>query len=168
MSRCGSRGAFKASVLLYGCYDVSMTPSQRLWGDRRLRLTMRSIRWFADQHAGALDEEQRRAPDVSPLNADLRDLPPALFSVGTLDPLPDDSPFMAARWQAAGNEAESSSTRRRRTASPASLSPRSITRAGSGEWTIPMRAQGAITSYTVTRIDGTLSGNGEAPDDYSR
>jgi hypothetical protein len=31
-----------------------------------------------------------------------------------------------------------------------------------------MRAQGAITSYTVTRIDGTLSGNGEAPDDYSR
>jgi hypothetical protein len=30
------------------------------------------------------------------------------------------------------------------------------------------RAQGAITSYTVTRIDGTLSGNGEARDDYSR
>ncbi len=28
------------------------------------------------------------------------------------------------------------------------------------------RAQGAITSYTVTRIDGTLSGEGESPYDY--
>ncbi len=28
------------------------------------------------------------------------------------------------------------------------------------------RAQGAITSYTVTRIEGTLDGSGEAPYDY--
>ena len=28
------------------------------------------------------------------------------------------------------------------------------------------RAQGAITSYTVTRIDGTLSGEGASPYDY--
>ena len=28
------------------------------------------------------------------------------------------------------------------------------------------RAQGAITSYTVTRIDGTLRGEGESPYDY--
>ena len=28
------------------------------------------------------------------------------------------------------------------------------------------RAQGAIASYTVTRIDGTLSGEGESPYDY--
>jgi hypothetical protein len=28
------------------------------------------------------------------------------------------------------------------------------------------RAHGAITSYTVTRIGGTLSGKGEAPYDY--
>ena len=28
------------------------------------------------------------------------------------------------------------------------------------------RAQGAITSYTVTRIEGTLSGEGDSPYDY--
>jgi hypothetical protein len=28
------------------------------------------------------------------------------------------------------------------------------------------RAQGAITEYTVTRIDGTLTGEGESPYDY--
>ena len=29
-----------------------------------------------------------------------------------------------------------------------------------------VRAQGAIESYTVTRIEGTLSGEGESPYDY--
>jgi acetyl esterase/lipase len=50
--------------------------------------------------------EQRREPTISPLWADLSGMPPALFTVGTLDPLLDDSLFMAARWRAAGNRAE--------------------------------------------------------------
>ena len=45
-------------------------------------------------------------PDVSPLYADLRGLCPALFTVGTGDTLLDDSVFMAARWELAGNETE--------------------------------------------------------------
>ena len=55
--------------------------------------------WFADCFLPGMTDEERRAPGVSPLYADLRDLPPALFSCGTLDPLLDDSLFMEARWR---------------------------------------------------------------------
>ena len=48
----------------------------------------------------------RRAPDISPLYADLRGLCPALFTIGTRDALVDDSLFMYGRWAAAGNPAE--------------------------------------------------------------
>jgi acetyl esterase/lipase len=33
-------------------------------------------------------------------------MPPALFTVGTMDPLLDDSLFMASRWAEYGNECE--------------------------------------------------------------
>jgi acetyl esterase/lipase len=47
-----------------------------------------------------------RDPDVSPLYANLAGLPPAIFTVGSIDPLLDDTLFLYARWIAAGNEAE--------------------------------------------------------------
>jgi len=99
-------GAFRAANLVYGCYDVSMTPSQRLWGERRLPLSTAATRWFHDQDVPGHSPEQRRVADISPLYADLHGLPPALFSVGALDPLLDDSLFMSARWHAAGNDAD--------------------------------------------------------------
>ena len=50
----------------------------------------------------------RRAPDISPLYANLKNLCPALFSVGTKDALIDDTLFMHARWIVAGNQAANS------------------------------------------------------------
>ena len=104
--RHGQGSAFGAAVLQYGAFDLGMTPSQRLWGERNLILSTPIIRWFGDQFLPGLDPEQRRDPGISPLYADLRDLPPAIFTVGTADALLDDSLFMAARWRAAGNRAQ--------------------------------------------------------------
>ena len=100
--RHGITGAFQAANLLYGGYDLSMTPSQRRWGDRNLVLSGPILNFFGDAFVPHLDREGRRDPDVSPLFADLAGMPPALFTVGTLDPLLDDTLFMEARWRAAG------------------------------------------------------------------
>jgi acetyl esterase len=104
--RHGIKDAFRAANLGFGVYDLSLTPSSRSWGERSLILTTPVMHWFGRCFAGDRDLEELRAPDLSPLYADLSDLPPALFTVGDQDPLLDDSLFMAARWRAAGNEAE--------------------------------------------------------------
>jgi len=94
---------FAAANLAYGAYDLSGTPSRRAYNDA-LVLTDASMTWFTENFLPGLDDEARRDPAISPLYADLHGLPPALFTVGTRDPLIDDSLFMAARWEAAGNE----------------------------------------------------------------
>jgi acetyl esterase/lipase len=101
--RHGITGAFRAAVLQYGVFDLSMTPSQRLWGERNLMISGPILDWFAEQFLPAYDREQRRDPNVSPLFAELSGMPPAIFTIGTQDPLLDDTLFMAARWRAAGN-----------------------------------------------------------------
>jgi acetyl esterase/lipase len=95
---------FCAANLVYGIYDLTFTPTVRNWGERILVLSTPIIEWFSNHFVP--DKAVRGTPDVSPLYADLRRLPPALFSVGTLDPLLDDSLFMASRWSAAGSRAE--------------------------------------------------------------
>jgi acetyl esterase len=103
--RHGITGAFRAANLVYGAFDLSMTPSARNFGDCPGFLTTEEMRWFGMSFIGDRRETELRDPEISPLYADLRDLPPALFTVGEHDPLLDDSLFMSARWQAAGNEA---------------------------------------------------------------
>jgi acetyl esterase len=94
---------FSRANLVFGCYDLSMTPSARNAPADTLILPPESIKWFVGQFGV---NDQLQDPDVSPIWADLRDMPPALFTVGTLDPLVDDSLFMYGRWIAAGNQAD--------------------------------------------------------------
>jgi acetyl esterase/lipase len=87
--------------LSQGAYDMRMTPGARAWGHRRLIIDTPTIKRHYDRYLGPADRED---PDVSPLFADLTDMPPALFTVGTVDPLFEDSAFMYVRWIAARNE----------------------------------------------------------------
>jgi acetyl esterase/lipase len=48
----------------------------------------------------------RLDPGLSPLYADLSGLPPALFIVGTRDPLQEDSERMQAKWEQQSGRAE--------------------------------------------------------------
>ncbi|AEM80976.1 alpha/beta hydrolase [Streptomyces violaceusniger] len=104
--RHGITGAFRAANLLFGPYDLSMTPSQRSFGSRRLLSNTDSLRSTYGLFTPGMGAEQRRDPEVSPLFANLAGLPPARIVIGTEDPLLDDSLFLAGRWQAAGAPAQ--------------------------------------------------------------
>ncbi|MDR3373278.1 MAG: alpha/beta hydrolase [Ancalomicrobiaceae bacterium] len=95
---------FAGANLVAGVYDLNLTPSARAWGESRLVLNTRDLEMFVRHFL--LRGGSTADPDISPIHAKLDGLPPALFSIGTKDCLLDDSLFMAARWQAAGNEAE--------------------------------------------------------------
>ena len=101
----GAGDRFAGANLAYGQYDVSFTPSQRLADATPLldRAYLEASRPLVFPGRGP---EELRAPDVSPLYADLRGMPPALFTIGALDPFLDDSLFMSARWRAAGGDAD--------------------------------------------------------------
>jgi len=95
---------FHAANLSYGNYDTSGSPSQHWNGINKYLIGEDDIARCSDAYCP--DVSKRRDPDVSAVYANLKDMPPALFSVGTLDPFLDDSLFVYARWIAAGNEAE--------------------------------------------------------------
>lgn len=95
---------FHAANLNAGCYDLSLTPSVRRFGEERLVLNTEDVTAFVERFVPAGID--LCAPAVSPLHADLHGLPPALFTCGTRDLLVDDTLFMAARWLAGGNAAE--------------------------------------------------------------
>lgn len=94
-----------AASLVFGVYDASLTLAARLGTPELPVLTPQYLKGTADL-VFPLSLEAWHSPRYSPLYADLTGLPPALFTVGTLDPLLDDSLFMSERWKAAGNEAD--------------------------------------------------------------
>ncbi|MFJ9842922.1 alpha/beta hydrolase [Kitasatospora sp. NPDC101155] len=100
--RHGLTGAFRAAHLAFGPYDLSMTPSQRLFGSRQLLSNSDSVQGSYELFTPGMTPDRRRDPEVSPLYADLTGMPPARIMVGTEDPLLDDSLFLAQRWQATG------------------------------------------------------------------
>ena len=93
---------FRGANMLYGAFDLSETPSQSQ-APQEYVVPLPTMRWFYDHYVPTQD---RRDPDVSPLYAPLQDMPPALFTVGSLDPLLDDTLYMYGRWLAAGNAGE--------------------------------------------------------------
>ena len=91
----GAAACFAGAVLQFGTYDLSgRTPAGRLIADE----------YFLEAYAGHLAD--RTVPDVSPVFGDLRNLPPTLLVVGTLDVLLEDNLAMAARLSAAGGEVD--------------------------------------------------------------
>ena len=95
---------FSGANLVAGVYDLGLTPSARNWGDEALVLNTRDMTNYVRCFLG--NNEYPGDPGISPLYANLSGLPPAFFTIGTRDPLMDDTLFMSARWLAAGNGTE--------------------------------------------------------------
>jgi acetyl esterase/lipase len=93
---------------VFGVYDWGRSPSQRgvRPHDGPDVLSPDNILWFTECYLPDRTDDERRDPAISPAFADLSDLPPALFSVGSTDHLVDDTLMMAARYAASGNDTE--------------------------------------------------------------
>lgn len=112
MLKCRDRpqriSSWKCLNLVYGFFDLSGTPSVRTDGNKSCPISGDELLFMADMYCsklkgGSNDDDQsanldRRDPSISPLYANLSNLPPALFTVGSVDPLLDDSLFLASRY----------------------------------------------------------------------
>jgi acetyl esterase len=88
---------FRGAALSSGVFDLSLRGYAETGAPEPTREELAHM--FAQYAAGA----PRGDPELSPVHADLRDLPKALFAVGSLDPLLRDSLVTAERWLSAGN-----------------------------------------------------------------
>jgi acetyl esterase/lipase len=87
----------KGAALTYGCYDLGGTEMRRRAGRETLVLHGPTMSRILDKARG-ITADNRRDPALSPLYAELTGLPPALFVVGTRDPLQEDTELMYAKW----------------------------------------------------------------------
>jgi len=140
--RLGARPPYLAMDLCYGGYDMSATPSTQQMvgkvpyatgdGNRVHYLPGRSL-------------EALRDPAVSPMWAELHDLPSAIVTVGTADWLIDDNLFIANRMALAGNELE------------LAVYPEGCHGIESAPTTMGKIAQERIHSFLRARLDGPVA-----------
>jgi acetyl esterase/lipase len=106
--RHGLADRFCGANLVFGAYDLGATPSAMGIGMKPGTdiLDPEDMRFMVEQFAPGMSPEERRHPDLSPLYADLRGMPPAFFTVGADDHLVDDTLFLLNRWLLAQNVAE--------------------------------------------------------------
>lgn len=94
------------AMLAYGFYDLANTlPGRHIADGANLGIDALACEFYVRMLLG--DSHHAEDPAVSPLalaDDQLVDLPPVLFSVGTLDPLHADSVKMHQRWRQAGNQ----------------------------------------------------------------
>ncbi|TFH28367.1 MAG: alpha/beta hydrolase [Bacteroidia bacterium] len=90
--------------LQQGLFDLGLTPSHRQASDETWGLNKWLLSEVLRHICGTMTMEERQNPFCSPLYADLQNLPPAFFLIGTADALLDDTYFMEARWRSAGNK----------------------------------------------------------------
>jgi acetyl esterase/lipase len=88
--------------LSQGAYDLRRTPGARA-ATRRLVLDARTYASHLDRFLLGVDRED---PEVSPIFAELHDMPPALLTVGTLDPMLEDCAALYVRLIGARTRAE--------------------------------------------------------------
>ena len=88
-------------LLHYGAYDTDTTSaSWQRFGQGAAGLSVASAEWLWENYL--TDPAQRRDWRAAPLLAEMRGLPPALLTIGTLDPLLDQNEALAAKLTAAG------------------------------------------------------------------
>lgn len=93
---------FKAAFYVYGMFDFHSWPASRYnYGSKMQSAT--SCQNFYDVFTP--DPAIRADPDISVVNADLNDMPPAMFICGGQDQFMDDNRMMANKWAEAGNTA---------------------------------------------------------------
>ena len=95
----GDVAQVRAAALVSGVYDLALSAFA---GNGAGPLTREELEPLIEDYVG---DAPRSDPQLSPLNAELRDLPPVLLVVGSLDPLLQDSVGLARRWQNAGSSA---------------------------------------------------------------
>jgi acetyl esterase/lipase len=97
----------------FGQFDVTLGLPCVSSYHRPLMINAVELWHFAEAYTPGMSVEERKNPAISPLYEDMQSLaaasptarlPPAVFHIGTDDPLLDDNILMSTKWQITGSE----------------------------------------------------------------